>query len=64
LSTSRVECAGVGVAARRNPVDPDRPRVGDELAIARALVDLAQHLSLDVTSEIGATEGKPVHIHL
>jgi hypothetical protein len=50
--------------ARRNPVDADRPRVGAELAIARALVDLAQHLGDDVTTVIEATEGKPVHVHL
>lgn len=50
--------------ARRNPVDPDRPRLGEELAIARALVDLAHHLGDDVTSQIEATEGKPVHVHL
>ncbi len=50
--------------ARRNPLDPDRPRVGDELAIARALVDLAKHMGDDVTTEIEATEGKPVHVHL
>jgi hypothetical protein len=50
--------------ARRNPVDPDRPHVGDELAIARALVDLAKHLGEDVTTEIETTEGAPVHVHL
>jgi len=50
--------------ARRNPADADRPRVGDELAITRALIDLAQHLADDVTTEIEATEGKPVHVHL
>lgn len=50
--------------ARRNPDDPDRPHVGDELAIARALVDLAHRLGDDVTTQLEATEGKSVRVHL
>ncbi len=38
--------AGVG-RARRNPADPTVPRVGEELATARALHDLAHNLSHD-----------------
>ncbi len=38
--------AGVG-RARRNPADPSVPKVGEELATARALHDLAHHLSHD-----------------
>ena len=38
--------AGVG-RSRRNPVDPTLPQVGEELATARALHDLAHHLSQD-----------------
>lgn len=38
--------AGVG-RSRRNPVDPMVPQVGEELATARALQDLAHHLSQD-----------------
>lgn len=37
---------GVG-RARRNPADPSLPQVGEELATARALHDLAHHLSQD-----------------
>ncbi len=33
--------------ARRNPADPSVPQVGEELATARALHDLAHHLSQD-----------------
>ena len=33
--------------SRRNPVDPTVPQVGEELATARALHDLAHHLSQD-----------------
>jgi hypothetical protein len=50
--------------ARRNPADPDRPRLGDELAMARALSDLARHLVEDVEGEIEAKEGGPAHVHL
>ncbi|RIQ12895.1 DUF1876 domain-containing protein [Jiangella rhizosphaerae] len=51
--------AGIG-RARRNPEDPEVPRIGDELAVARALSDLAHQL-LDVAAgdiEV-ARRGKP-----
>jgi hypothetical protein len=38
--------SGVG-RSRRNPADPSVPQVGEELATARALQDLAHHLSQD-----------------
>ena len=38
--------AGIG-RSRRNPADPTVPQVGEELATARALHDLAHHLSQD-----------------
>ena len=40
---------GVGTA-RRNPADMNVPEIGDELAVARALVDLGQ-LLLRTTAE-------------
>ena len=36
-----------GGRSRRNPTDPTVPKVGEELATARALYDLAHHLSQD-----------------
>jgi hypothetical protein len=33
--------------SRRNPDDPKVPQVGEELATARALTDLAKHLTED-----------------
>lgn len=39
---------GVGLA-RQNPADRDVPEIGDELAAARALSDLAHHL-LEIAS--------------
>lgn len=38
--------AGQG-RSRRNPSDPMVPKIGEELATARALHDLAQHLAED-----------------
>ena len=37
---------GSGVS-RRNPADPSVPQIGEELATARALQDLARHLTDD-----------------
>jgi hypothetical protein len=48
INQDRVGVAGVGVA-RRNPVDPEVPEIGDELAVSRALSDLAHQL-LDATA--------------
>ncbi|MEQ4306295.1 DUF1876 domain-containing protein [Plantactinospora sp. B6F1] len=39
----RVGLVGCGVA-RRNPADPRVPQIGDELAVSRALADLAHGL--------------------
>ena len=38
--------------SRRNPSDPSVPRVGEELAAARALHDLANHLTQDAWATI------------
>jgi hypothetical protein len=48
--------------ARRNPDDPDRPMIGDELAIARALVTLARKLGEKVDEGVAAYEGHVVHV--
>lgn len=55
--------AGAG-KARRNPADPDMPKIGDELAIARALVALAQELGKKIDEGVGAYEGHEVHIRI
>jgi hypothetical protein len=50
--------------ARRSPMDPDLPAVGEEIAAARALTDLAHHL-LDVAAHrIESWEGHPVELPL
>ena len=43
--------SGFGVS-RRNPSDPNVPQIGEELAAARALHDLAHHLSSDAWQQI------------
>ena len=48
--------------ARRNPDDPDRPLIGDELAIARSLAVLASKLGEKVDEGIAAYEGHEVHV--
>lgn len=45
----KTEVFGVGTA-RRNPIDPNVPEIGDELAVARALSNLA-HVLLDAAVE-------------
>lgn len=48
--------------ARRNPVDPDMPAVGEEIAAARALTDLAHHLLDEAGHRIESWEGRPVEL--
>lgn len=46
--------------SRRNPTDPSIPQVGEELAAARALHDLANHLAEDalrILEEHQTTDG-------
>ncbi|HVX42700.1 MAG TPA: DUF1876 domain-containing protein [Mycobacteriales bacterium] len=44
--------------ARRNPVDPDVPEIGDEIAVGRALVELGNQL-LDTAGRDIAAVGNP-----
>lgn len=48
--------------ARRNPADPDVPAVGEEIAAARALNDLAHHLLEQAAHRIESWEGRQVHL--
>ena len=48
--------------ARSNPVDTNLPIVGEELAAARALSDLAHKLVDAATEAISEREGAPVHL--
>jgi len=53
LDTGLQKFEGEG-RSRRNPHDPSMPRVGEELAAARALHDLANHLTEDAWSIVEA----------
>ena len=50
---NKLEVRGCG-ASRRNPRDESEPRIGDELAAARALSDLAHQLLAAAASDIEA----------
>jgi hypothetical protein len=56
LRVGDLELAGWG-RARRNPHDPDRRHVGEQLAVARALSDLSHQLIGVAVSEIAESEG-------
>jgi len=48
--------------ANRNPADAKMPVVGEELAAARALSDLAHQLIEAAADAISEQEGQPVHL--
>ncbi|MFC8174688.1 DUF1876 domain-containing protein [Streptomyces sp. NPDC057242] len=47
--------------ANRHPSDPDQLRVGEEIAGARALMDLASQLLQKAHTEIDAVSGRTSH---
>ncbi|HET9091733.1 MAG TPA: DUF1876 domain-containing protein [Acidimicrobiales bacterium] len=59
LSTGTREIDGWG-RSKRSPTDPDVPSIGEELAAARALSDLAHHLLHEAAEAIEDFEGRPV----
>ncbi|MBW1756368.1 MAG: DUF1876 family protein [Deltaproteobacteria bacterium] len=67
-ATARLAIGGEELAAtgkaQRNPHDPDRPMIGDELAIARALLILARQLGQKVDEGVAAYEGHEVHVSI
>lgn len=50
--------------SRRSPSDPDVPRVGEEIAAARALNRLAQQLVGAAEEDIETFEHHPVRVHV
>lgn len=56
-----VTLTGEGLA-RLNPVDRDVPEIGDELAVARALSDLAHQLLHAAVEDIEGVTHAPVHL--
>jgi len=57
------ELTGFGRANRR-PRDPNMPAVGEELAAARAMSDLAHQLLDLATYQLEKLEGHPIHVDL
>ncbi len=57
----RTELVGVGFA-RCNPADVNVPEIGDELAVSRALSELAHKLLDAAASDIEATTDQPVRL--
>jgi hypothetical protein len=58
LVENKMELRGRGVS-RRNPHDESEPRIGDELAAARALSDLAHQLLAAAASDIESKTHTP-----
>jgi hypothetical protein len=58
MRTTMGELTATG-EARRNPTDPEIPMVGEELAIARALEQLAAMLEAQAREAIEVREGDP-----
>ena len=52
---------GTGLA-RLNPADTNVPEIGDELAVTRALADLAHQLIETTATDIEAVTHKPAHL--
>ncbi|MFC9354546.1 DUF1876 domain-containing protein [Arthrobacter sp. NPDC057013] len=57
----RPELVGIGMA-RLNPADSDVPEIGDELATARALADLAHQLIEVTAADIEKVTRAPAHL--
>jgi hypothetical protein len=56
------DVTGVG-QAQRNPLDPSVPEIGDELAVARALRNLAERLLHTTEKDITGVTGESAHLH-
>jgi hypothetical protein len=50
--------------ARRNPADENVTKIGEELALARALSDLAHKLLHAATTDIEAMTHERAHLHM
>jgi hypothetical protein len=57
----KTEIRGHG-RSRRNPIDPAVPMIGEELAVARALSDLAHHLLDTAAGDIESSTRKPADV--
>lgn len=51
-------------SARRNPADPNVTKIGEELAVARALSDLSHRLLHAATVDVEAVTHERAHLHM
>jgi hypothetical protein len=51
-------------SARRNPADRNVTKIGEELAVARALSDLAHRLLHVATADVEAVTHERAHLHM
>lgn len=51
-------------SARRNPADRNITKIGEELAVARALSDLAHRLLHMATADVEAVTHEHAHLHM
>ena len=51
-------------SARRNPADQNVTKIGEELAVARALSDLAHILMRAATADVEAVTHERAHLHM
>jgi hypothetical protein len=58
---NKTHLVGVGLA-HRNPRDQSVPEIGDELAVSRALADLAHVLLNTTASDIESNTHRPAHL--
>jgi uncharacterized protein DUF1876 len=63
LDAGAAELTGVGLA-RLSPADQDVPQIGDELAVARALSELAHQLLDATAADIEQITHRPAHVRI
>ena len=51
-------------AARRNPIDPDVLEIGEKIAVARALSDVAHVLLSSAAAQLEDVTHERAHLHL
>jgi len=61
--SSGTDLTGHGTA-RRNPTDENVTKIGEELAVARALSDLAHRLLRVATADVETVTHERAHLHM
>lgn len=63
LMSEGADLTGHG-SARRHPADQNVTKIGEELAVARALSDLAHRLLHEATADVEAVTHERAHLHM